>query len=213
MRSATEVSGVASFSVLNDSVSCEAVATALALPKLRYVLDFQQGGQSPSIITYQAATAVATGQAEAVLVFRALNGRSGIRVGSGAFAGGAAQFRYPIGYNAYLMYIAMWARRYMYEVGATEADLAAVAIAQRPRDADFHSVLRPHHVETIHSREASLDEVFVDVTGRSLAWPLWSPGLEPGAGRGQVAEVPRLRTKSSLPELRKTQRTQKKTPA
>ena len=36
-------------------------------------------------------------------------------------------------------------------------------------DADFHSVLRSHHVETIHSREASLDEVFVDVTGRSLA--------------------------------------------
>lgn len=126
-----DVDGVASFSVLNDSVSCEAVATALALPRLRYVLDFQQGGQSPSIITHQAATAVATGQAEAVLVFRALNGRSGIRVGSGAFAGGAAQFRYPIGYNAYLMYIAMWARRYMHEVGATEADLAAVAIAQR----------------------------------------------------------------------------------
>ena len=36
-------------------------------------------------------------------------------------------------------------------------------------DADFHSVLRTHHVETIHSREASLDEVFIDVTGRSLA--------------------------------------------
>lgn len=36
-------------------------------------------------------------------------------------------------------------------------------------DPDFHSVLRSHHVETIHSREASLDEVFVDVTGRSLA--------------------------------------------
>ena len=36
-------------------------------------------------------------------------------------------------------------------------------------DPDFHSVLRTHHVETIHSREASLDEVFVDVTGRSLA--------------------------------------------
>lgn len=36
-------------------------------------------------------------------------------------------------------------------------------------DPEFHTVLRGHHVETIHSREASLDEVFVDVTGRSLA--------------------------------------------
>lgn len=36
-------------------------------------------------------------------------------------------------------------------------------------DPDFHDVLRRHHVETIHSTEASLDDVFVDVTGRSLA--------------------------------------------
>lgn len=35
-------------------------------------------------------------------------------------------------------------------------------------DDGFHAVLRDHHVETIHSREASLDDVFVDVTGRSL---------------------------------------------
>ncbi|MDY6996354.1 MAG: ABC transporter ATP-binding protein [Actinomycetota bacterium] len=34
---------------------------------------------------------------------------------------------------------------------------------------EFHTVLRDHHVETVHSAEASLDEVFVDVTGRSLA--------------------------------------------
>jgi fluoroquinolone transport system ATP-binding protein len=36
-------------------------------------------------------------------------------------------------------------------------------------DPEFHTVLRHHHVETIHSKEASLDEVFVDVTGRSLS--------------------------------------------
>ncbi|MBX7434810.1 ABC transporter ATP-binding protein [Mycobacterium sp. Y57] len=36
-------------------------------------------------------------------------------------------------------------------------------------DPGFRAVLRDHHVETIHSREASLDEVFVDVTGRRLA--------------------------------------------
>ncbi len=36
-------------------------------------------------------------------------------------------------------------------------------------DPGFHAVLRDHHIETIHSTEASLDEVFVDVTGRSLS--------------------------------------------
>lgn len=35
-------------------------------------------------------------------------------------------------------------------------------------DAAFHRLLRDKHTETIHSREASLDDVFVDVTGRRL---------------------------------------------
>src|ERR1700689_2305243 len=126
-----EVDGVVSFSILNDSVPSEAVATTLALPGLRYVMDFQQGGQSPCFMIQQAAMAVAEGYAENVLVFRALNGRSGVRVGSASLAGGAGQFRYPIGYSAYMMYIAMWAQRFLYETGQGEDDLAGVVFAQR----------------------------------------------------------------------------------
>ncbi|RDH75222.1 ABC transporter ATP-binding protein [Mycolicibacterium moriokaense] len=36
-------------------------------------------------------------------------------------------------------------------------------------DAAFHTLLRQRHVETMHSREASLDDVFVELTGRRLA--------------------------------------------
>lgn len=36
-------------------------------------------------------------------------------------------------------------------------------------DPEFHAVLRNQHIETIHSREASLDDVFVEVTGRQLS--------------------------------------------
>jgi fluoroquinolone transport system ATP-binding protein len=36
-------------------------------------------------------------------------------------------------------------------------------------DNTFHILLRTHHIETIHSREASLDDVFVEVTGRRLS--------------------------------------------
>ncbi|PJE09518.1 MAG: ATP-binding protein [Mycobacterium sp.] len=36
-------------------------------------------------------------------------------------------------------------------------------------DPAFYAVLKEHRVETIHSREASLDDVFVEVTGRRLA--------------------------------------------
>lgn len=36
-------------------------------------------------------------------------------------------------------------------------------------DPEFHAVLRDHHIETIHSREASLEDVFVEITGRRLS--------------------------------------------
>jgi acetyl-CoA acetyltransferase len=126
-----EIDGIGSFMVLNDSVSTEAVATTLAVPALRWALDFQQGGQSPCFVVGLAALAVEAGLADNVVVFRALNGRSSIRVGSGQFAGPGGQYRYPIGYSSYLMYIAMWAKRYLYETGCDEKDLANVAVAQR----------------------------------------------------------------------------------
>jgi acetyl-CoA acetyltransferase len=126
-----DVDGIGSFMVLGDSVPSEAVATALALPQTRYVMDFQQGGQSPAWVVANAAMAVSQGYAENVVVFRALNGRSGVRVGSSAFLGGAGQFRYPIGYDTYMQYIAMWARRYLIETGQEPDDLGAIPVAQR----------------------------------------------------------------------------------
>jgi fluoroquinolone transport system ATP-binding protein len=49
--------------------------------------------------------------------------------------------------------------------GLETADFAMDGLADDP---GFRAVLREHHVETIHSREASLDDVFVEVTGRPL---------------------------------------------
>ncbi len=126
-----EVDGIASFSLLNDSVPCQAVATALGLPTLRYSLDMNLGGQAPCYMVMHAAMAVASGLANNVVVFRALNGRSEVRIGSSQFHGPGGQYRYPIGYTAYPQYIAMWARRYMIETGADYKDLAAVVLAQR----------------------------------------------------------------------------------
>src|SRR5690242_6838122 len=50
--------------------------------------------------------------------------------------------------------------------GLAHTDFPMDGLADDPR---FHSLLRQQHVETIHSREASLDDVFVEVTGRQLA--------------------------------------------
>jgi len=126
-----EIDGVLSFSFNNDSVPSQAVATSLALPQPRFLLDISMGGQAPSFLVMQAAAAVAAGLANNVVVFRALNGRSGQRVGSTRVPGVASNFRYPIGFTAYPQFIAMWARRFLLETGGTAEDLAAVPIAQR----------------------------------------------------------------------------------
>ena len=126
-----EIDGIASFSLFNDSVPGQAVATCLGLPPLRYNLDLNLGGQAPCYMAINAAMAVDAGLAHNVVIFRALNGRTGVRIGSTEFQGPGGQYRYPIGFTAYPQYIAMWARRYMIETGADNEDLAAVALAQR----------------------------------------------------------------------------------
>jgi fluoroquinolone transport system ATP-binding protein len=44
------------------------------------------------------------------------------------------------------------------------------ALAGLGASATFGELLRAHEVQTIHSQEASLEQIFIDVTGRSLQW-------------------------------------------
>lgn len=48
----------------------------------------------------------------------------------------------------------------------TQADYPMEGLAENP---DFHRVLREQHVQTMHTREASLSDVFARVTGKTLA--------------------------------------------
>lgn len=128
---AHEVDGMASFMVMHDSVHCQAVATSLAVPQLKYVVDADLGGQAPCYLVWLASLAIESGQVDNVLIYRALNGRSGARVGGMQFHGPGGQYRYPIGFDHYMMYVAMWAQRFLHETGQGELDLAAVALRQR----------------------------------------------------------------------------------
>lgn len=58
--------------------------------------------------------------------------------------------------------------RVQYRTGTGILDTEEFAMDGLADDPAFHAALRDHHVETIHSREASLDDVFVEVTGRQL---------------------------------------------
>jgi acetyl-CoA acetyltransferase len=74
---------------------------------------------------------VNSGLAEYVAVFRALNGRSGQRVGRARDEGPASALRYATGLVAYPQVVALCAKRYMAETGSDQEDLAAVPMAQR----------------------------------------------------------------------------------
>ena len=126
-----DIDGVVTYQYLNDSVPAQAVAAVLGLGDLRHTLDSGLAGQAPCYLAAHAATMIGTGVARNIVVYRALNGRSGQRVGSARAPGDAADLRHAAGLTAYPQAIAMWARRFLIETGATEDDLAAVAIAQR----------------------------------------------------------------------------------
>jgi len=126
-----EIDGIVTYSLLNDSVYGQAVAAGLGGRPLDFAIDLSLGGQAPCFAVALAAMAVESGMARNVLVFRALNGRSGLRIGSTSYESLTSDFRYPIGFGAYPQYIAMWARRYMVETGATSRDLGEIVVAQR----------------------------------------------------------------------------------
>jgi acetyl-CoA acetyltransferase len=128
---ASELDGIVTFSLFEDSVPAQSVATALGSRELRYAIDLSLGGQAPCYAVALAALAVSSGMANNVLVYRALNGRSGVRIGSQPFASPTAQYRYPIGLTAFPQLIALWARRFMIETGTTHEHLGAVVLAQR----------------------------------------------------------------------------------
>jgi acetyl-CoA acetyltransferase len=125
------IDGICTFSYGNDSVPSQAVATALALDHLDWAVDSSAGGQAPCHLVIHAAMAIATGAASNVLVYRALRGRSGARVGTMLVPGAAAEQRYAIGLDAYAQNIALWARRYLIETGHEPEDLGVVPVAQR----------------------------------------------------------------------------------
>lgn len=125
------VDGVLTFSFNNDSVPAQAVATGLGLDSVTWALDSAMGGQAPCYLVLTAAQAIATGAAKAVLVYRALNGRSSARVGQARLPGPAADQRYAIGFDAYAQNIALWARRYLIETGHDAEELGFVPVAQR----------------------------------------------------------------------------------
>src|SRR5262245_39066648 len=133
------VDGLVSYTV--DGNAETEIARNLGIPELTFFSRIGFGGGAAGGVIQQAAMAVAT-----VVVYRALNERSGNRFGAGVHdrrqsaspgpsAGGesAAVFGWylPFGLVTPAAWVAMCATRYMHEFGATSEDFGCVAVAAR----------------------------------------------------------------------------------
>jgi acetyl-CoA acetyltransferase/uncharacterized OB-fold protein len=142
---AADVDGLVTF--VMDSSAEIAVARELGAGELTFFSQIGYGGGAACAIVQQAALAVAAGVAEVVVCYRALNERSGRRFGQVSAAAVAAAnsagidngWHYPMGLSTPAATVAMAARRYMHEYGATSADFGAVAVADRR-----HAAVNPH---------------------------------------------------------------------
>jgi acetyl-CoA acetyltransferase len=129
----SDVDGLVTFTM--DGNAEIAVARELGIPELRFFSRIPYGGGAACATVQQAAMAIASGVAEVVVCYRAFNERSGHRFGrvseAAASSGVDNGWHYPMGLATPAATVAMFARRYMHEFGATSADFGAVAVADR----------------------------------------------------------------------------------
>jgi len=134
---AAHVRGLVTFTM--DGSAEVAVARELGIGELTFFSQIGYGGGAACATVYHAAMAVATGAADVVVCYRALNERSGRRFGQVSV--GAAQmptssgidngWHYPMGLSTPAATVAMAAKRYMHVYGATSADFGTIAVADR----------------------------------------------------------------------------------
>ncbi len=161
-----EVDGLVTF--LMDSSDEVEVARAVGLGELSFFSQINYGGGAAVGLVHQAAMAVATGAARNVVVYRAMNGRSGQRMGQGVSGNVITSdlvhwsWYMPYGMVTPASWVALFTQAYMHETGATSEHLAQVAITQRK-----HAQANPNAAG--HGRPLSLDQY---MESRVVAEPL-----------------------------------------
>lgn len=146
-----DVDGVARFDI--ENVNELQLVYGLGIPHLRFFAGVPSGGGAVAGTLVLAAMAVATGQANVVLCYRARNRGKQSSHGSKPLQGGrpwakhaaaltdAYQYHVPFGLITPAQEMALIYRRHMHEFGTTCEQFGAVAVAQRA-----HAARNPHAV-------------------------------------------------------------------
>ena len=110
------------------------VQRCLGIPELRWTSRTPFGGGGAGATIQLAAAAVASGSANAVLVYRAFNERSGKRFGQPGFRPTLApeqDFHISYGLDTPAKIYALWYQRYMRKYGITNEDLGHYSVLAR----------------------------------------------------------------------------------
>lgn len=150
-----DVQGMVTFTM--DGNAEVAVARELGVGELTFLSRIAYGGGAACAVVQQAVLAVAAGLAEVVVCYRALNERSGRRFGRAQAQAGTtsadvdAGWHHPMGLATPAAMVAMVARRYLHDYGATTDDFGRVAVAGRR-----HAATNPH--AWFHGRPITLED-------------------------------------------------------
>ncbi|MCU1373983.1 MAG: hypothetical protein JWO68_1269 [Actinomycetia bacterium] len=126
-----DIDGMLTFTL--DSTDELALGRNLGVKELHYAARTPWGGALSYANLQLAATAVATGEAEHVLIYRAFNERSGHRFGQQRGQGQLPDGNWvlPYGIDSVPRIFALWYQRYLETYGFTNADLGHYAVAAR----------------------------------------------------------------------------------
>ena len=137
-----QINGISVFSA-EKNTEIE-VARNLGIPELTFFSMIPHGGGAPGGVIQQAAMAVHAGVADYVLVYRAFNERSWHRFGGGVQGRHQSPEAFdvsfswssPFGLLTPASWVAMYARRYMHQYGATSEDFGTIAVTDRKHAAN-----------------------------------------------------------------------------
>jgi len=138
---------------LNDSVSTATISRSLALPKLRWNNEYYGGGSQCCSILWDAAQAIEHGLADTIVIYRAMKGRSGKRMGQLQAAdddGIESQFLTPYGSRGPINTFALTAQRWLQQRDHKPEQLSSVVLQQR----EYAS----RNKRAIQQKELSLDD-------------------------------------------------------
>ncbi|MEM7411588.1 MAG: lipid-transfer protein [Myxococcota bacterium] len=161
-----EVDGLVTYTM--DSSDEVEVARTVGLGDMTFWSQVNYGGGAAIGLLSHAAMAIATGAAKYVVVYRALNGRSGQRMGQGVSGNIISSdtihwsWYMPFGLLTPASWIALQAQLYMHKYGATSEHLAHVAITQR-----MHAQKNPN--AAMHGKTMTMDDY---MNSRMICEPL-----------------------------------------